>query len=35
VFGTEAGKHSRIAIGVGGLPFDAPVEIEAEVELHE
>jgi len=25
----EKGKHSRSAIGVGGLPFNAPVEIEA------
>lgn len=33
VFGREAGKHSRVAIGVGGLPFDVPVEIEAELEL--
>ena len=27
------GKHARVAIGVGGLPFNAPVEIEAELEL--
>ncbi len=33
VFGDEIGRHSRVAIGVGGLPFDAPVEIEAELEL--
>ncbi len=33
IFGPDAGRHARIAIGVGGLPFDAPVEIEAEVEL--
>jgi enamine deaminase RidA (YjgF/YER057c/UK114 family) len=33
VFGQEIGKHARVAIGVGGLPFNAPVEIEAELEL--
>jgi enamine deaminase RidA (YjgF/YER057c/UK114 family) len=33
VFGDEVGKHARIAIGVGGLPFNAPVEIAAELEL--
>ena len=33
VFGDEIGKHARIAIGVGGLPFNAPVEIAAELEL--
>lgn len=33
VFGPEAGRHARIAIGVGGLPFDAPVEIGAELVL--
>src|SRR5215469_14200494 len=33
VFGEEVGKHARIAIGVGGLPLDAPVEIAAELEL--
>lgn len=32
VFG-EAGRHSRIAIGVAGLPFNAPVEVQAELEL--
>jgi len=35
VFGPDAGRHSRVAIGVAGLPFDAPVEIEAEAELVE
>jgi len=29
VFGPEAGTHTRSAIGVAGLPFDVPVEIEA------
>jgi enamine deaminase RidA (YjgF/YER057c/UK114 family) len=33
VFGEEVGRHSRLAIGVGGLPFNSPVEIEAELEL--
>ncbi|WP_370930947.1 RidA family protein [Bartonella sp. DGB1] len=29
----EKGKHSRSAIGVNSLPFDAPVEIEAIFEI--
>lgn len=33
VFGPDAGRHSRVAVGVGGLPFNVPVEIEAEAEL--
>ena len=33
VFGEEVGAHSRSAIGVAGLPFDVPVEIEAIVEF--
>lgn len=33
VFGPEVGAHARSAIGVAGLPFDIPVEIEGEVEL--
>ena len=32
-FGPEVGDHARVAIGVAGLPFNVPVEIEAEVEL--
>ncbi|MGI9415997.1 MAG: RidA family protein, partial [Hyphomicrobiales bacterium] len=32
VFGPEVGDHSRSAVGLAGLPFDTPVEIEAEVE---
>jgi enamine deaminase RidA (YjgF/YER057c/UK114 family) len=35
VFGPEAGRHSRVAIAVAGLPLRAPVEIEAEAELRE
>ncbi|KAJ1618575.1 Endoribonuclease L-PSP/chorismate mutase-like protein [Pavlovales sp. CCMP2436] len=33
VFGADIGMHSRSAIAVAGLPFDASVEIEAVVEL--
>jgi hypothetical protein len=33
VFGDDVGRHSRVAIGIAGLPFNAPVEIEAEVLL--
>jgi len=33
LFGPEIGDHARVAIGVGALPFNVPVEIEAEVEL--
>ena len=33
VFGVDAGSHARVAIGVAGLPFDAPVEIETELKL--
>lgn len=33
VFGPEIGDHARLAIGVGNLPFNAPLEIEGEVEL--
>jgi enamine deaminase RidA (YjgF/YER057c/UK114 family) len=33
VFGPEVGDHARLAIGVAALPFDAPLEIEGEVEL--
>lgn len=31
VFGPEIGRHARTAVGVTGLPFNFPVEIEAEV----
>jgi|SRR5512143_4166971 hypothetical protein len=34
VFGAENGAHSRSAVGLAELPFDIPVEIEGEVELH-
>ena len=33
VFGPEAGAHSRSAVGMAELPFNIPVEIEAEVVL--
>jgi enamine deaminase RidA (YjgF/YER057c/UK114 family) len=33
VWGSEAGRHARSAIGVAQLPFDVPVEVEAIVEL--
>jgi hypothetical protein len=33
VFGAEVGAHSRSAVGMAELPFDMPVEVEAEVEL--
>jgi enamine deaminase RidA (YjgF/YER057c/UK114 family) len=32
-FGPEVGAHARVAIGIAGLPFNSPVEIEAEVVL--
>jgi enamine deaminase RidA (YjgF/YER057c/UK114 family) len=33
LFGPEVGAHSRSAVGMAELPFDIPVEIEAEVEI--
>jgi enamine deaminase RidA (YjgF/YER057c/UK114 family) len=33
VWGPEAGRHARSAIGAAQLPFDVPVEVEAIVEL--
>ncbi len=33
VFGPDMGAHSRSAVGMAGLPFDIPVEIEAEVAI--
>lgn len=35
LYGPEAGLHARSAIGVAVLPFDMPVEVEAEVEILE
>ena len=33
LYGPEVGAHARSAVGLAELPFDIPVEIEAEVEL--
>jgi enamine deaminase RidA (YjgF/YER057c/UK114 family) len=33
LYGPEIGQHARSAVGLAGLPFDIPVEIEAEVEI--
>jgi enamine deaminase RidA (YjgF/YER057c/UK114 family) len=33
LYGPEKGRHARAAIGVAELPFNMPVEIEAEVEI--
>lgn len=33
LYGQEAGQHARSAVGLASLPFDIPVEIEAEVEI--
>jgi enamine deaminase RidA (YjgF/YER057c/UK114 family) len=33
LFGPDRGSHARSAVGMAGLPFGTPVEIEAEVEI--
>jgi YjgF/chorismate_mutase-like putative endoribonuclease len=33
LYGAEAGQHARSAVGMIELPFNIPVEIEAEVEI--
>jgi hypothetical protein len=33
LYGPDAGTHSRSAVGMAELPFNIPVEIEAEVEI--
>jgi len=33
VFGPGIGEHARVAIGVAATPFNAPLEIEAQLEL--
>lgn len=33
LYGADAGRHARSAIGVAVLPFNMPVEIEAEVAI--
>ncbi|MFF5291219.1 RidA family protein [Paractinoplanes globisporus] len=35
LWGPDAGRHSRSAVGLAELPFDIPVEIEAEVAIDE
>ena len=34
IFGPKVGAHARSAVGLAELPFNIPVEIEGEVELH-
>jgi enamine deaminase RidA (YjgF/YER057c/UK114 family) len=33
LYGADAGRHARTAVGVASLPFNIPVEIEAEVSI--
>lgn len=33
LYGETAGAHARSAVGLAALPFNIPVEIEAEVEI--
>jgi len=33
LFGPDVGAHSRSAVGMAELPFDLPVEIEAELDI--
>lgn len=33
-FGRDLGTHARVAVGVAGLPWNKPVEIEAQLVLH-
>jgi len=33
LFGPDCGAHSRSAVGMAELPFDLPVEVEAEIEI--
>lgn len=33
LYGPDRGRHARSAVGMAELPFDLPVEIEAEVEI--
>ncbi|MGH8214215.1 MAG: RidA family protein [Rhodanobacteraceae bacterium] len=33
LWGEDAGAHARSAVGMAELPFDIPVEVEAEVEI--
>ena len=34
LYGPDRGDHARSAVGMAGLPFGTPVEIEAEVEFN-
>jgi hypothetical protein len=34
LYGAERGAHVRSAVGMAQLPFNIPVEVEAEVEIH-
>lgn len=34
LFGDERGAHTRSAVGMAELPFNIPVEIEAELSIH-
>jgi enamine deaminase RidA (YjgF/YER057c/UK114 family) len=33
LYGPDAGRHARSAVGMAELPFNIPVEVEAEVEI--
>ncbi len=33
LYGAERGRHARSAVGMAGLPFGLPVEIEAEIAI--
>lgn len=33
LYGSDAGQHARSAVGMASLPFNIPVEIEAEIEI--
>lgn len=33
LYGPERGDHARSAVGMAGLPFGTPVEVEAELEI--
>lgn len=35
LFGADIGAHTRSAVGFAEIPFDCPVEIEAELEISE
>lgn len=35
IYGPDVGSHARVAPGVAALPFDVPVILSAEIELHD